>query len=67
MNSGFGYRRRKAPVVEQELAEAGALNALQKLLGNDLVGIDVGAIERNDNSGVLRNGCISGTPSGARR
>ena len=35
-----------APVEEEELAVAGALDALQKLLGNDLVGVDVGAVER---------------------
>ena len=35
-----------APVEEEKIAVAGALNALQKLLGNDLVRIDVGAVER---------------------
>ena len=29
------------PVVEEELAEAGALDALEELLGDDLVGVDV--------------------------
>ena len=38
------------PVVEQELAEAGALDPLQELLGDDLVGVDVGAIEHRDPS-----------------
>src|SRR5204862_4100197 len=33
------------PVVEQELAEAGPLDALQELLRDDLVGVDVGAVE----------------------
>ena len=33
------------PVVEQELAEAGALDALEELLGDDLVGVDVVAVE----------------------
>ncbi len=33
------------PVEEQELAEAGALDALEELLGHDLVGVDVGAVE----------------------
>ena len=33
------------PVVEEELAEAGALDPLQELLGDDLVGVDVGAVE----------------------
>ncbi len=46
---GFGFAvGLEAPVVEEELAETGALDALQKLLGNDLVGIDVHAIERDD-------------------
>ena len=36
------------PVVEQELAEAGALDALEELLGHDLVGVDVGAVEMAD-------------------
>ena len=38
------------PVPEQELAEAGALDALQELLGDDLVGVDVGAVERADDA-----------------
>jgi hypothetical protein len=29
------------PVVEEELPEAGALDPLQELLGDDLVGVDV--------------------------
>ena len=33
------------PVVEQELAEAGPLDPLQELLRDDLVGVDVGAVE----------------------
>src|SRR6185312_15585846 len=41
---------RKAPVIEEELPEAGAFDALQELLGNDLVGIDVDAIERDNDS-----------------
>ena len=36
------------PVVEQELAEARALDALEELLGHDLVGVDVGAVEVAD-------------------
>ena len=39
-------RRRPPPVEEEKFAVAGALNALQKLLGNDLVRIDIGPIER---------------------
>ena len=37
-----------APVVEQVDAEAGALDRLQVLLGDDRVGIDVGAIDAGD-------------------
>ena len=33
------------PVVEEELAEAGPLDPLQELLGDDLVGVDVGSVE----------------------
>ena len=36
-----------APGVEEERAEAGALDALEELLGDDLVGVDVGAVERH--------------------
>src|SRR3984893_4248433 len=39
---------RAAPIVKQKLAKAGALNSLEELLGNDLVGIDVSAMERSD-------------------
>ena len=34
-----------APVVEEELAEAAAFDPLEVLGGDDLVGIDVGAVE----------------------
>ena len=36
------------PVVEEELAEAGPLDPLEELLGDDLVGVDVGAVEHRD-------------------
>ena len=39
------------PVVEEELAEAGALDPLEELLGDDLVGVDVGAVEHGDRAG----------------
>src|SRR5947209_2719201 len=42
----------EAPVEKQELAEAGALDPLEKLLGNDLVRIDIGSIERGHDSGM---------------
>jgi hypothetical protein len=32
------------PVVEEELAEAGPLDPLEELLGDDLVGVDVVAV-----------------------
>ncbi len=41
-----------APVIEEEFAEAGALDALQELFGDDLVGINVGAVKRGDLAGV---------------
>src|SRR5260221_11705708 len=37
-----------APVVEEELAEAGPLDALQELLRDDLVGVDVRHRERRE-------------------
>lgn len=40
-----------APVVEEEVAVAGALDALEELLGDDLVGVDVWAIERDGVAG----------------
>ncbi len=36
-----------APVMEEEVAVTGALDPLQELLGDDLVGVDVRAIERH--------------------
>jgi hypothetical protein len=36
------------PVVEEELAEAGSLDPLEELLGDDLVGVDVGAVQHRD-------------------
>src|SRR5208282_1539875 len=36
------------PVDEQSLLEAGTHHRFQKLLGDDLIGIDVGAIQRRD-------------------
>src|SRR6185503_9281684 len=39
------------PVVEQELAKPGALDPLQELLGDDLVGVDVGPVEGGDGAG----------------
>src|SRR5204862_6194769 len=36
------------PVVEEELAEAGPLDALEELLRDDLVRVDVAAVEHRD-------------------
>src|SRR5262249_20170109 len=36
------------PVVEEELAEAGPLDPLEELLGDDLAGVDVGAVQNRD-------------------
>src|SRR3954465_12003655 len=36
-----------APPREQALAEAGALDALEPVAGDDLVGVDVGAVQRH--------------------
>src|SRR6266404_1621690 len=44
--------RRKPPIVKQKLAKAGALNPLQKLFGNDLVGVDVNAVQRSHASAM---------------
>src|ERR1700761_5454915 len=39
------------PVVEEELPKAGALDPLEELLGDDLIGVDVVAAEHADASG----------------
>src|SRR3954447_4605932 len=39
------------PVVEEELAEAGALDPLEELLGDDLVRVDVRAVEHGHGAG----------------
>jgi hypothetical protein len=44
-------RRRLPPVEEKKIAVSGALDALQKLLGNDLVRVDVRAVERRGQCG----------------
>src|SRR5947199_10587261 len=41
-----------APFIEQVRTEARSLDRLQELLRNDRVGVDVGAIQRRDDSGV---------------
>src|SRR2546427_11129088 len=50
-----------APFVEQVHAEAGLLDRLEELLGNDGVGIDVFAVHGGDKAlvhGELLHGCI---------
>ena len=47
----------EAPVVEQVLAKADAVHLLQELLGNDGVGVDVGAVEGNDDPFMLFETC----------
>ena len=44
------------PVVEEELAEARALDALEELLGDDLVGVDVVAVEDRHRPGDRLDG-----------
>ncbi|MNC25746.1 hypothetical protein D3C75_738450 [compost metagenome] len=42
-----------APFIEQVRAKARALDRLQELLRDDLVGVDVGTIQRRDKTSVL--------------
>src|SRR5690606_12273518 len=42
-----------APLVKQVFTKTGALDGFQKLLGYDLVGIDVGTIQRSDQTLML--------------
>src|SRR4051794_17239933 len=53
------------PVEEQELSEAAALDALQELLRDDLVGVHIGAIERHRARGHLPESLHAGTSSRA--
>ena len=45
-----------APVVEEDAAEALARESFQELFGHHLIGVDVDAIERRDQSGVSDEG-----------
>src|SRR5580692_6645880 len=47
---------RAPPIVKQKLAESGALNPLQKLLGNNLIGIDIRPMQRRNPTSVNANG-----------
>ena len=42
-----------APIVKESFGEPAAHHRLQKLLGDDLVGIDVFAVERSDETGEI--------------
>src|SRR5208283_5114321 len=44
---------RKPPIVEQEFPKSRALDTLQELLRDDLIGIHVYLIERDNNAGVF--------------
>ena len=56
------------PVVEEELPEAGALDPLEELLGHDLVGVHVGAVEDRDRPRMVDDGSIGSAPGpGCRR
>ena len=43
----------KTPIEKQELPETCSFDSLQKLLRNDLIGIDVSAIHGRDNTGMF--------------
>ena len=43
----------KSPIEEEKLPEAGPLDPLQELLGDDLVGIDTRPIQRQDETGMI--------------
>src|SRR6185295_15996017 len=44
--------RLEAPIVKQKFAKPGTLNSLQELFGNNLIGVDICPIERNNEAGV---------------
>src|SRR6266542_2815874 len=62
--SGFVQRKRrigltvrkKPPVEKKKFTETGALDTLEKLFRNDLIGVDVWSIERGDQSSVTSKG-----------
>jgi hypothetical protein len=43
----------ESPIEEEELTEAAAFDSLEKLLRNDLVGIDVGSIHNGNGTSML--------------
>ena len=46
----------ESPIEKQKLPKAGALDPLEKLLGDDLIGIDIRPIHRSDEAGVFGEG-----------
>ena len=52
-----------APVIKNKLAKAGLLDALQKLLGNDLIGIDVRAGRAGQRGLYVHERACIGSPS----
>src|SRR5207253_3343668 len=53
------------PGVEEELSEAGSLHALQVLRRDDLIGVDVGAVERQRAADDRRDGLHQALPPAA--
>ena len=51
-----------APLGEEARAEAGALDPLEPVAGDDLVGVDVGAVERHRRAGDDDDGFHGGPP-----
>jgi hypothetical protein len=39
----------KTPVIEEKLPKPGPFDALQKLLRNNLIGVDIGQVQQSDN------------------
>jgi hypothetical protein len=50
------------PIVEQKLTKTRTLNPLQKLLGNNLIGIHIRSMERRDATFVSAKGPHYGLP-----
>ncbi len=46
----------KSPIEKQKLPKASALDALEELLGDDLIGIDIRPIHRGDEAGMFGEG-----------
>ena len=48
--------RQNPPIVKKKFTEPRALDALEKLLGNNLIRVDVGSIKRNGQAGMNSKG-----------